>query len=323
MVQDGGTNGSSPPSASGGQNDPSIHQLRVFLVLAEELHFGRAAARLHVTQPALSQQLRALETRLGVTLIDRTSRAISLTAAGGALLPEAEEIVAGMARLHRRVGARAREVRGHLVIGFIAGEVAMPYTHAILGALHDHHPGISVDLLALGFANQIEALTCGDVDAAFLRPPLPSGLQSLQLATEPRVACLPAGHRLATDTPIALEQLDDHLVVDIPAQMPRIWWDHWTVNPRPDGAPVRFGPVAHDIESMLHLVGRGRGMSFLPAAARRLYPRPGVAYVDVTGLPLTTAALTWLPGNRDRPTVAALRTTAQRVLRDAAGQLRQ
>ncbi|WP_326595128.1 LysR family transcriptional regulator [Streptomyces sp. NBC_01803] len=317
MTDDAGAK--SVPADPDARREPSPHQLRLFLMLAEELHFGRAAARLFMTQPALSQQIRALETRLGVPLVDRSSRAVVLTPAGLALLPEAQAIVDALARLRRRADGHAREIRGHLVIGFVGAESAMPHTHAVLTALYSRHPRITVEMRLLDLADHIEALLNGDVDAAFLRPPFPPGIQSLHLATEPRVACLPAGDPLATGAPITLAQLADHAVVGLPARTPRPWRDFWAVDPRPDGTPARFGPVATDVEALLHVVAGGLAMAFLPASARRLFPRPGVAYVDVSDVSPCTSALAWAPHRRSHPAVAALREAARVALRAAPG----
>ena len=283
-------------------------------MLAEELHFSRAAARLFITQSALSRQIRALETHLGVRLVERSSRSVELTPAGRALLPEIRSAVAAMERLRRLADGHAREVSGHLILGSVGGDAAMPYTHAILTELRGSHPHVSYEMRSLNFANQIEALTSGEIDAAFLRPPLPAGIQSVLLATEPRLACLAADDPLVGRAPLTLAQLSGHVMVDMPAEVPRRWWDYWTVNPRPDGSPVRYGPVVTDIEAMLLAVARGQGIVFVPAAARALYPRPGVAYVEVTDLPLSTAALAWLPGNRSRPLIAVLRRAARAVV---------
>ncbi|GHH31272.1 LysR family transcriptional regulator [Streptomyces rubradiris] len=306
----------------GGDRDPSTHQLRLFLALAQELHFGRAAARLFMAQPTLSKQIRLLESKLGVILLDRTSRAVALTPAGRALIPEAQEAVRAMARLRQRAAEHSRQVRGHLVLGFIAGEAAMPYTHAILDELHRRQPCIQVELRALSFGNQFQALANGDVDAALLRHPLPRSLRTIRLATEPRVACIPASDRLAAlqaERPVTLMDLADYLVVDMPTQAPRDWWDSWAVNPRPDGSSVEFGPVAENIEGLLHIIARAHAFSFLPAAARLLYPRPGIAYLDVADAPPSTAALAWMPTNRDRPTLAALLDITRRVTGAAGG----
>ncbi|MFK4246130.1 LysR family transcriptional regulator [Micromonospora chokoriensis] len=293
--------------------EPSSHQLRLFLVLAEELHFGRASQRLFLAQPTLSQQIRALEERLGVDLLRRSSRQVDLTPAGQALVPEAREILAAMSRLQHIAASFARETHGHLRIGAIGGEAAMPYTVAILSELSAQHPWVTVEMRAVDLGNQVDCLVRGDIDAAFLRPPLPPILRSLHLATEPRVACLPANDPLVRQAPLTLAQLADHLVVDVPPQA-RTWWDDWTVNPRPDNSKVRFGPQVADIEAMLLAVVRGQAITFLPAAARRLYPRPGVAYVEVSDLPMSTAALAWVPRQRDNPALAALVTAARAVL---------
>ncbi len=311
MAQRGAPSSSSVPE---GRRDPSTHQLRLFLVLAEELHFGRAAERAFMTQPALSRQIAALEANLGLQLVERTSRAVELTAAGRALLPRVRSAVAAMAELRQAAGRQAREISGHLVIGFIGGEAAMPYTHAILTELRSAHRHLTVEMRTLGLTEQIGALTRGEVDAAFLRPPVPPGIRTLRLAVEPRVACLPADDPLVARQPLLLSQLADHAMVDVPPEIPREWWDFWTVDPRPDGTRVRYGPVAADVEAMLLAVARGEAVVFLPAAARHLFPRPGVAYVDVTDLLPCTAALAWLPRASSRPAVAALCQAARRVV---------
>ncbi|MFK3978983.1 LysR family transcriptional regulator [Micromonospora sp. NPDC050397] len=301
-----------PRRARPALREPSGHQLRLFLVLAEELHFGRAARRLFVTQPTLSQQIRALEERLGVDLLERSSRRVDLTPAGQALVPEARELLTAMNRVRELAASFARQANGHLRIGAIGGEAAMPYTVAILAELAAQESGVTVEIRAVGFADQVEALTRGELDDAFLRPPLPPVLRSIHLATEPSVACLPVDDPLVRQAPLTLAQLRDHLVVDVPPQA-RAWWDHWTVNPRPDGRPVRFGPPVADIEAMLLAVARGQAIAFLPAAAGQLYPRPGIAYVGVTDLPVCTAALAWLPDRRDQPALAALIRAARTV----------
>lgn len=110
-----------------------------------------------------------------------------------------------------------------LALGFIGAEAAMPYARAILTELRAQYPGITVDMRELNLSEQFRALTSGEVDAAFLRPPLPPGIQSLHLATESRVACLPANDPLATEPALTLAQLADHLVVDVPPELPRAW----------------------------------------------------------------------------------------------------
>lgn len=295
------------------RREPSVHQLRLFLALAEERHFGRAAARLFMTQPAFSQQIRALEDRLGVRLVDRTSRTVELTPAGSGLLPEIRAAVRSMDRIRRLADASVREVSGHLVIGAIGADEAMPWARAILEELQARHPQLTVEMRGLNFVGQMTALLRDEVDAAFLRPPVPAGIQIQHLATEPRVAVLCADDPLAARTGLRLAELAGRTIVDVPREAPRIWWDFWAVDPRPDGSQVRYGPVVPDMEALLHAVATGQAMAFLPATARDFFPRPGVAYVDVVDLPPCTSALAWLVKNRSRPTVSAIRRIAQSV----------
>jgi DNA-binding transcriptional LysR family regulator len=291
--------------------DPSVHQLRLFVVLAEELHFGNAARRMFLTQPALSQQIKMLERRLGTRLVERGTHSVELTSAGRELLPAVKSVIESMDRLQRLADEHGRQITGHLVLGSVGGEAAQPYTHKMLTELRRQHPEITVEIRTLGFSSQFNSVARGDVDAAVLLHPIPPALQTLDLSTESRVALLPVNDPLLTDgTPLTLAQLADRTFVDMPPAVSREWWDYWSVNPRPDGASVRYGPVVDDVEALMLAVARGQGIVFLPAAARHLYPRPGIAYVDVADLPASTAALVWAPKNRSRPVVAALREAA-------------
>ncbi|MEV5357116.1 LysR family transcriptional regulator [Streptomyces sp. NPDC052693] len=290
--------------------EPSIHQLRLYLTLSEELHFSRAAARLFITQPALSQQIKDLEKRLGVRLVERGRRAVTLTEAGRALLPEARAAVAAVDRLRSAADAQMRQVSGRLIVGTMGAEASMAHTRAVLGLLQDRHPHMTVQLVNLGFGDHLAALAQQEADVVFLRPPVTDDIELHHLATEPRVACLSADHPLATLPRLTLAQLSGVPVVDMPGQVPRLWWDFWAVDPRPDGSPVHYGPVVTDMESLLHMVAAGEAMCFLPAAAREYFPRPGVSYIDVIDLAPSTSALAWLRRRRSEPTIKAIRQAA-------------
>ncbi|ANS70387.1 LysR family transcriptional regulator [Streptomyces lincolnensis] len=307
----------SPGRGTGGTREPSLHQLRLYLVLAQELHFGRAAARVYVTQPTFSQQIRSLEQRLGVTLVERGGRGVRLTAAGQALAEEARSVVDAMARLRQTADRHVGTARGRLRLGSLGAEAAMPHAQTVLAHLRDRHPDLEIEVRNLTFVDMFSTLLTGEVDAAFLRGPLPGGIQSLHLHTETRVVCLPADDPLAGRDTVTLAHLADRAVVDMPPEVPRAWWDHLTVNPRPDGTPVRFGPVVRDTEAMVLAVTQKQAITFLPSAARHLYPRAGITYVDCSELGVSTAELAWLPDNRDSPAVTALREAAHRTLRQA------
>ncbi|MGC5038599.1 LysR family transcriptional regulator [Streptomyces sp. DT190] len=297
--------------------EPSIHQLRLYIALSEELHFGNAAARLFITQPALSQQIRELEKRLGVRLVERTSRTITLTEEGRALLPAARAAVAAVDRLKRIADAQQRQISGRVIVGTIGAEASMAHTRAVLDVLRDHHPRMTLHLVNLSFGDHMTALAQQDVDVAFLRPPVTDDMELHHLATEPRVACLAAGHPLAASPQLCLAQLSDIPVVDMPEQVPRLWWNFWAVDPRPDGRRVRYGPVVTDMESLMHTVATGEAMCFLPAAARDYFPRPGIAYIPVADLPPSTSALAWLRRRRSELTIRAVRNAAQHVTSSA------
>ncbi|MEX3105370.1 MULTISPECIES: LysR family transcriptional regulator [unclassified Streptomyces] len=295
--------------------EPSIHQLRLYLTLSEELHFGRAAARLFITQPALSQQIRELEKRLGVPVVERTSRTITLTEAGQALLPEARAAVAAVDRLRHVADAQLRQTSGRLVVGTMGAEASMAHTRAVLGLLQTRHPGTTVQLVDLGLGDHLAALAQQEVDVVFLRPPVTDDIELHHLATEPRVACLPAGHPLAALPRLTLVQLSGVPVVSMPEQVPRLWWDFWAVDPRPDGSRVRYGPLVTDMESLLYTVAAGEAMCFLPAAARDYFPRPGIRYLDVVDLTPSTSALAWLRRRRSESTIKAIRHAAHEATR--------
>ncbi|GAA2308480.1 LysR family transcriptional regulator [Streptomyces hawaiiensis] len=307
--------------ATGSEAEPSIHQLRLFIALGEMRHFGRTAASLFITQSALSQQIRGLEKRLGVRLFERTNRTVDLTDAGRTLLPAARAAVDAMVQLRRTADSQVRRVSGRLVVGTVGAEAAMPHTHAVLRALQEEgHPLLTVHMVTLDAYRFAAALQDKEVDVVFGRPPVPEGIEQQHLATEPRVACLPAAGRPADDplarpADSALAQFAGHPVVDWPAQVPRAWREFWAVDPRPDGSPVRYGPVVTDMETLLHTVARGEAMAFLPAAARDLFPRPGVRYVDVRDLPPCTSALAWLAERRDEPAITAIRQAARSATR--------
>lgn len=288
-----------------------MHQLRLYLTLGEELHFGRAAARLFITQPALSQQIRELEKRLGVRLVERSSRTITLTDAGQALLPEARAAVAAVDGLRRVADAQRRQLSGRLVVGTMGAEAAMAHTRAVLDLLQDRHPETSVQLVNLGFGDHMAALAQQEADVFFLRPPVTDDIELHHLATEPRVACISACHPLANLPRLTLSQLAGVPVVDMPEAVPRLWWDFWAVDPRPDGSRVRYGPVVTDMESLLHTVAAGEAMCFLPRAARDYFPRPGVRYLDVDDLPPSASALAWLRRRRSEHTIRAIREAAR------------
>lgn len=288
-------------------------ELRAWLVvrtLVEERHFGRAARRLYVSQPGLSQYVRRLERRLGVALVARSSRAVEPTVAGREL---ARRAVLVLDRA-RAAAESARPAGEHpLRIGFRATSVAS-HVGPLVAAVLDREPGLAVEVreIALG---DVEPMRRGEVDAALTR--MSGGehpdLEVEVLGWERRVAVLPAGHRLAGRAELDERELGDERFVV------------WGAPPRamlPVGmarsGPHLVGPVtsAHGI---LALVAIGAGIAFVPASAATLYPRPDVAYVPVADeRPSVPVSLAWRRGGA-HPAIAALRRAARAVVDDPSG----
>lgn len=284
-------------------------------MLAEELHFGRAAKRVFMTQPAFSQQIRSLERRLGLTLVDRTTRTAGLTPSGHELLPEIRAMVQAADRLRQVARQRIRTLSGRVVIGSFEAITSVHPVPDVLEELKAGHPDIEVEIQRMGFADSAHTVLKGDVDAAFLFPPVPPGIQVQNLAEIPRVVCMADSDPLARKGPLTLDRLGDLPFIGWSPDIPRVWRDFWAVDPRPDGTSVRYS--AHHVaefEPALAAIALGEGIQFPPEPARWLYQRPGVAYVDISDLPVCHAALAWRARDRDRPVVAALRQVARAVL---------
>nr|WP_257791776.1 LysR family transcriptional regulator [Amycolatopsis albispora] len=293
--------------------DPSIHQLRMLLTLAEELHFKRAASRLYLTQPALSQQIHSLEQRLGVQFFTRTSRHVELTPTGQALLPLVEKVV--KATDHLRTAA-SRSVAGasRLRVGMCENVAALTATRGVLGAYRALYPCLGPDIHVLDFVEQTTALDSGEIDAAFVYLPVPDGLHAVPLTTEPRVVCIASSDPLAARSSVTLAELAGLPVVSLASQMFQGGQQFWAADPRPDGSPVRY--TDHRVtrfESLLSMASFGGAIAFVPAVAADLYPRPDIRYVPVVDLPHCTFGVVWPAAHRERPQIAALEEICEQL----------
>ena len=256
--------------------------LRYFLVVAEERHFRRAAERLYITGPALSQQIKQLESALGVDLFRRTSRSVELTAQGAELVPLARAVVDSSAAIDAWVAA-GKTRRSRLRVGFMS-TAAGDLTQRILAAAQSSPRGFDVELHQLDWDDQTRAVTDGRVDAAFVREPVaPEGIRCTPVFAEPRVAMLPAAHRLAGKESLVFADIGDE--VFMPSAIgTREWIDYWLVEPRPDGRPVRHGPTVSSVEEMLENCAGGRGIAITAGSVPKFYAHPQVRFVPVSDL---------------------------------------
>jgi DNA-binding transcriptional LysR family regulator len=276
-------------------------ELRYFVAVAEELHFGRAATRLGMAQPPLSRAIKQLERRLGVTLLERSSRGVALTSAGAVLLREgiaALDAVAAAERRTRRAGPVDGEPR--LVLVTKAG-ASTEMLAKLLDAYAAEPRSITIEVLLCGPGEQERMLRDGRADVALLHRPFDStaGLDTEALTTEGQVAVLPAGHPLSRRSELRLVDLR---ALDDPPQ-PR-----W---PASDGTyPVGPGPQVHNHEQLLQLIGLGRTMAVLPESVRGSL-RGGHAVVPVVDAPEVTTLIAWPPQSTSVALAALVRTATR------------
>ncbi len=284
-----------------------------FVAVAEELHFGRAAQRLHIAQPSLSQQIRRLERQLGVTLLQRNSRNVHLTAAGKALLREGRR---ALAQAERAVSATRAAAADLLTIGFYgsAGRALLP---AVLTVFHERQPATEVSVREILFGNVDEILD-GKVDVAFTRlMPDQTELAVEVIATEPRLIALSNTHRLASRGTLSFADLRGEAFIVNPMVSHGGPPARWLAEQRRHGLPGRVAAEARSTEEIMALVGAGRGVCLVPTAAALRDRRPDVVYLPVTDAEPAVVSLAWLPG-RSSPTIGAFVATAREVASGSA-----
>jgi DNA-binding transcriptional LysR family regulator len=289
-----------------------LRHLKSFAALAEELHFGRAAARLGISQPPLSQQILALERELGVALLQRTSRRVGLTEAGRLFLVEARGI---LARVEHAVAVARRAGRGEigeLRIGFTASAPLMESVPRTIRAFRDARPEVHLLLQELPTRRQVEALVERRLDIGFLRvpggiPALPAGLLAVELDRDELVAYLRSDHPLAQGEP------DERIDVAALASDPFVLfqrdvgagtYEQGIALCRAAGFTPRLGQEAREAATILGLVSAGLGVALLPESLRRIQVA-GITFRRLRGPGVTVA--TWLAHHRDEasPLVAA------------------
>lgn len=257
----------------------TLEQLRGLVAVAEELHFGRAAARLRMTQPPLSRQIQKLEAAVGAQLLERDNRRVTLTPAGAAFLGEARRILAiaeAAPDLARRVSSGTS---GLMRIGFTAAS-----TYGVLGRLlnelEDALPDVRVELSEMVTREQTAALSSGDLDLGLARPPFDSELfDSRLLHREALLLAVPEGHRFtAFDRPVESGDLRSEPLIFHSPLRARYFYDLVV-----SMVPLAQEHVVHSVSqvlTMLWLVSARRGVAFVPDSAR-LLGIPGVAYVPL------------------------------------------
>lgn len=290
-----------------------LRQLRYAVTLAEELHFGKAAARLAVSQPSISEQIRRLETDLGAELFSRTSRSVRLTPVGEAFVGDARRILAEVDRLRNTVVEYSQGQLGQLRIGSVGPALAGIAPMVVKEVLRVA-PQLTVSLEALSTEKQIQAILHGDLDAGFMRVvSRRKGLRVEHLMDEPLIAVLPADHRLASSASIRLSDLNNEPFVVWPREFNPNFFDQSIATCHGHGCLPSKLIEGSDIQTQLACISAGLGVAVLPRSFRGSR-RDGIAFVPLRGrvrpVPLH---LVWS---------AAHETAAVRCLRDVAVRIR-
>jgi DNA-binding transcriptional LysR family regulator len=294
--------------------DVELRHLRAFVAVAEELSFTRAAVRLHVVQQALSAQIRQLEERLGVQVVERTTRRVALTDAGRELYARAVGILAAVAEAERATRAAAAE-RVEVVLGFVA-PLDVASMQPVLRRLAEDEPGIEVTVRFADLLDPTGGLRRGESDVAKVYGPFDTtGLELLQLWTEPRGVAVGATHPLAARDAITVEELVAEPTFGFPTPDPH-WREFWTAGAHRGGRPPVIAAEFRSLDALLEAIRAGLGVHITTQPLAR--STSGIAWVPVEGLEPLEHFLAWRAGD-DRPGVVALAAAARAVAGDLGG----
>ncbi|MFF5405136.1 LysR family transcriptional regulator [Streptomyces misionensis] len=285
--------------------DLDLRLVRYFIAVASHLHYGRAAAELHIAQPSLSRQIGRLEAQVGARLLDRTRQGTRLTEAGEAFLPHAQALLRSSEQAGAAARAAARPTR--IIVGYTAGLIVTP---AVRNLRHGH-PDADVRTLHLEWNEPRAALLDRRVDAAVTRLPLRTdGLRVTILHDEPKLLLVPVGHRLAGKESATLDDIDGEPI----PRFPDPEWDaYWRVDPRPGGRPAPDGPPVETIEDKLECIAAGEAVAIVPAALHAAGIRPDLTTVPLRGVEPGHVVVATRAADHSR-LVAAFRTAARNCL---------
>lgn len=255
-----------------------LRKLRYFLTVAQELHFGRAAIRLHLAQPPLTRQISALEAELGFKLFDRTSRTVTLTAQGRSFLPYARGVLEQVELAQVIAGKLAAGTAGQLALGYVSSIALSDLFSQVIHAFAQRFPDVQLTLVECASGSLGAQVADGRLDIGLSRRlPQSSEVQALSLGQEPLVAALASDSPLARQAQVSLAQLSAYPLILFPADhgsglnqsIEQLYREH--------GQPLRAGPTGRQITSIIALVAAGQGVALVPQCAQSLMHK-GVTY---------------------------------------------
>lgn len=298
-----------------------LRHVRSFLVLADELHFGRAASLIPLAQPALSHHIKQLEREVGARLFDRDGRHVRLTPAGELFLPHARATLRHAQNAVTAVRDQVSGVTGHLRVGVLGGvaDLSVP----VLRSFQVARPGVQLSVVELDVLQQSSELAEHRIDVAMVRSPIDDHrVAVLPLVTEPRVAVVPVTHPMAGSPMLMLDDIIDDPVLAAHPEEPRIWTDYWRVSHRRSQPPREVGPAdARTVVGWLHALAVRDCVSTTGASTARSYPFPGLRFIPLADVDACEIAVA-LRSDESDPLAAFFVATARRHARDVAGLLR-
>lgn len=278
-----------------------LREIRVFLALAEELHFGRTAERLGLTQSRVSQSLRALETKLGGELVHRTSRRVALTAAGERFLAALGPAYDELARVLERTHDSSRRLEGRLRLGLIAAGASGTDLLRVVKLFEEQHADCDVTFVQLPFRDRLAPLRAGEVDVVVARLPLnrPDLTVGPIVSRDARVLAIARDHPLARRTSVSVEDLPHYDVgwIDVLA---RETADAYIPARTPSGRTISRRLLAvNDVSEALLTIARGRIVLPTVSSFAAGSPHPEITYIPISDMPVSETALVWRRGRRD------------------------
>ncbi|MGV9496968.1 LysR family transcriptional regulator [Streptomyces sp. NPDC003642] len=296
--------------------DVHVRDLRYFVAVAEELHFTRAAERLHVSQPALSKQIRALERQMGTELFRRDRHGVALTDAGTALLPHAREVLDAWREAAAAVDAVRRARRHALVVGMSTSPVRGGLLPAVRSRFAAAHPQVALRLRQVTWQDPTAGLADGSADVAFVWLPLPAQDRYAWtvVAEEPLRVALPDTHPLAGRSGVDFADLLDEPFLALPESTGPLR-DFWLALDARGGRPPRIGAEIASTEETYEALTAGLGVCLVAAGNVPLLGMGGVTTLPVRGLPPGRYALAWRREDADRPLVRSYAQACRQATR--------
>ncbi|KUL45822.1 transcriptional regulator [Streptomyces sp. NRRL F-4489] len=273
------------PAAPVGAPGLELRELECFLVLAEELHFGRTGERLYVSQSRVSQLLRSLESRIGARLVDRTSRRVRLTPLGEEFRASLRPAYDALRATVDRARSAARGVEGRLTVGFQG--TSNDRIMRAMDVFQARHPRCATEIVELPLCDPFGALRSGAVDVAVTLLPVaePDLTLSAVFSAQPQTLAVSARHPLASRTALDAEELADLPLIGPDGPAPAYWRAAQAPAATPGGRPIPAGPRVSTLQEGLTLAAAGRGGMLLCRSTADYHGRRDVAFVPVSGVP--------------------------------------